>query len=133
MEKWLGAAGICLNDKNELLMVLEGRLEGAGKWSVPTGGLADKETFEECAVREVREETGYKVEVVEKLKVKSGVYEDIQIAYEVHYFSMKIIGGKAQIQDPDRLIMDIAWKAQAEIRSLDLNYPEDREYLLARF
>ncbi|MDN7243053.1 NUDIX hydrolase [Planococcus sp. N028] len=133
MEKWLGAAGICFNDKNELLMVLEGRLEGEGKWSVPTGGVAGNETFEECVVREIGEETGFSVEVIEKLQVKSGIYEGIQIAFEVHYFGVKIIGGKAQIQDPDNLIMDIAWKSKEEVTHLELNYPEDREYLMEQF
>ena len=27
MEKWFGAAGICLNDNSELLMVLQGKPE----------------------------------------------------------------------------------------------------------
>lgn len=130
MKKWSGAAGISVNDKAELLMVLEGRLEGTKKWSVPSGGLEDKETFEECVLREIEEETGYIGEIVEKLDVKSGLYEDINVAFEVHYFLVKIIGGQPQIQDPDNLICDIDWKSEAELKNLDLNYPEDREFLI---
>jgi 8-oxo-dGTP diphosphatase len=130
MEKWMGAAGICLNGKRELLMVLEGRIEEEEKWSVPTGGLAANKTFEECVIREVEEETGYKVRVVEALRRKSGVYEDFNIAYEVQYFSVEIVGGRLQIQDPDKLIQAIDWKPQEELVDLGLNYPEDREYLI---
>lgn len=126
MEKWLGAAGICCNENNELLMVLE----TLGKWTVPTGGKMGHETFEECIIREIAEETGYIAEIAEKLKVKSGTYDDIQIAYEVHYFLVKIIGGTAHIQDPDQLIVDIAWKPEQEVAVLEMNYPEDREYLI---
>jgi 8-oxo-dGTP diphosphatase len=129
MKKWLGASGICFNEHNELLMVLE----GAGKWTIPTGGVNEDETFEECIVREMAEETGFNAAVVEKLQVKNGIYEDIGIAYEVHYFLMKITGGKAQIQDPDNLVLDIAWKSAEEVQHLALNYPEDRVYLVEQF
>ncbi|MGI2328488.1 NUDIX hydrolase [Planococcus sp. YIM B11945] len=129
MKKWIGAAGICLNGNNELLMVLEGE----GKWTVPTGGVNADETIEDCVIREIWEETGYIAEISEKLQVKTGVYEEIQIAYEAHYFLVTIIGGNAQIQDPDNLVLDIAWKTEAELRNLVMNYPEDRNYLLAQF
>ena len=131
MKTWHGAAGICINEKSELLMVLEGRLEKEEKWSLPSGGLEENETFEECVIREIAEETGYIAEVIKELKIKRGRYEDIDIAYEVHYFSVKVTGGQAQIQDPDNLIRDIEWKSEEQLRTLELNYPEDREELIS--
>lgn len=131
METWYGAAGICVNESSELLMVLEGETEETQKWSIPTGGLEKGETFEQCVLREIEEETGYTAEILAEIKVKKGAYEHLNIAYEVHYIIVKITGGEAKIQDPDGLILDIAWKTARELRVLPLSYPEDREELLS--
>lgn len=132
MEKWTGAAGICVNDRNELLMVREEIAGGGSAWTVPAGGVEPPETVEQCAVREMAEETGYLARVQEKLRVKSGEYEHLGIVYEVHYFLMEAIGGQAQLQDPDNLVREIGWKPLQEVKSLPLVYPEDREYLASR-
>ncbi|WP_341201010.1 NUDIX hydrolase [Planomicrobium okeanokoites] len=131
METWYGAAGICINESSQLLMVLEGETVETQKWSIPTGGLEKGETFEQCVLREIEEETGFTAEILTKLKVKKGVYEHLNIAYEVHYFAVNIIGGEAKIQDPDESILDIAWKPAEELRMLPFSYPEDRDELLS--
>lgn len=64
-----------MNAQNELLMVREETTDGASAWTVPTGGVEPGETIEECAIREMAEETGYLVEIVEKLKIKKGEYK----------------------------------------------------------
>src|SRR5690554_6169413 len=120
MRKWFGSSGVCINDHGEVLMVLQGKPEEDKKWSIPSGGQEGNETLEECCVRELREETGYDVEVIEEIMVKKGAYEEINISYEVHYFLVNIIGGERKIQDPDNLIYDIAWKTVEELKSLEL-------------
>lgn len=127
--KWIGAAGICVNAQNQLLMVREKTGKGASSWSVPTGGVETGETNEQCAIREMAEETGYAAEIRQKLKVKKGTYEKLGIIYEVHYFLMVIIGGQLQLQDPDQQVMEIAWKSLEELDALPLTYPEDRDFL----
>lgn len=128
MEKWYGSAGICINEYGELLMVLQGKPEERKTWAVPSGGRENNETFESCCTREIEEETGYTVEVVEELRVKKGNYENIY--YEAHYFLVKLVGGERKIQDPDHLIYDIAWKSAEELKNLELSFPEDREFLI---
>lgn len=130
MEKWSGAAGICVNEQGHLLMVLQGTPEEEKTWSIPSGGKEDGETFEVCCVREIKEETGYLTKVIEKVQVKKRTYDDVQVEAEVHYFEVAIIGGEMQIQDPDQLIYDIAWKTVDELKSLPLTFPEDRAFLL---
>lgn len=123
MKKWFGSAGICVKEQR-VLMVLQGTIDEPKQWSVPSGGLLKGESFEECCIREVREETGYDIKIIRPLFKKETRY------LEVYYFKIDIIGGKAKIQDPDNLIYEISWKSIEEINNLALTYPEDRELLI---
>ncbi|SDP06620.1 ADP-ribose pyrophosphatase YjhB, NUDIX family [Paenibacillus sp. yr247] len=122
MEKWTGSAAICINEKKELLMILQGKPEEEKRWSVPSGGKNTNESYEQCCVREVWEETGYKVAVNMKVFVKG---EGL-----VHYFEVNLLSGVPTIQDPDELIHEIAWKSASQIAELDLCFEEDRQLLL---
>ncbi|MFA1820176.1 NUDIX hydrolase [Virgibacillus oceani] len=130
MKQWSGSAGVCVNENAELLMILQGKPEEKKKWSIPSGGREKGETFEECCIREVEEETGYIVKVVEKIKLKRARYDYWNTVAEVHYFLVQIVGGNRNFQDPDQLIYDIAWKTINEIKTIDLSFPEDRELLI---
>lgn len=125
MRKWVGAAGCCINDDCKLLMV-KGNDDDI--WSVPSGGQELNESLEECCVREVWEETGYKVEVVRHLTTKKGTWGEWNA--EVHYFLVRLIGGSKQFQDPDALIGNIDWISRSDIGQLQLQYPEDHELLM---
>jgi ADP-ribose pyrophosphatase YjhB (NUDIX family) len=68
----------------KLLLVQEADPDIYGLWNQPAGHVEPGETFEECALREAREETGYDVELIGV----QGVYydmaagdEDINICY----------------------------------------------------
>ena len=129
MEKWYGSAGVCVNEKGQLLMVLQGKPEEKKLWTIPSGGKEDLETFEDCCVREIKEETGYQVEIVRKLKAKEGKTFGIDVV--VQYFEVKIVGGTMEINDPDGLIHEVAWKSAKDLEDLDLSFPEDRSFLSA--
>ncbi|GGD11967.1 NUDIX hydrolase [Pontibacillus salipaludis] len=130
MHKWKGASGVCVNENNELLMVLQGKPEEVKKWTAPSGGVEEGETYDECCLREFNEETGNKAEIIEKVNVKKGRNENHQIDYEVHYFKVKVIGGTRKLQDPDQLIHAIEWKTKEELAILPLAFKEDQEFLL---
>lgn len=130
---WKGAAGVCINEDNQLLMVLQAAPDEEPKWSVPSGGLEGDETFEECCIREFEEETGLKVEVVSKLQDKKGLNAQFGISYELQYFQVRVMSGELTVQDPDELILDIAWKSVTELDHLAMSYPDDLEFLKALF
>ncbi|OOE08946.1 DNA mismatch repair protein MutT [Fictibacillus arsenicus] len=109
-------------------MVLQGTPEEEKRWSAPSGGLEMGETLEDCAIREVWEETGYVVKIKEKLHIKEGISFGIQ--FKVQYFSAEIVGGSPFIQDPDGLIYDIRWVSFEELKLLNMSFPEDRELLM---
>ena len=110
-------------------MVLQGKPEEKKLWTIPSGGKEDLETFEDCCVREIKEETGYQVEIVRKLKAKEGKTFGIDVV--VQYFEVKIVGGTMEINDPDGLIHEVAWKSAKDLEDLDLSFPEDRSFLSA--
>jgi 8-oxo-dGTP diphosphatase len=62
----LGAYAILVDDRERILLALwnEGHTLA---WTLPGGGVEPGESPEEAAVREVREETGYDVELVRLL------------------------------------------------------------------
>jgi ADP-ribose pyrophosphatase YjhB (NUDIX family) len=128
---WYGSAGVCVNDKSEILMVLQGRQEERKTWSIPSGVMEKGETFEECCKREIEEETGYIVDIVQELQIKKGCYLEHNVKHEVHYFLVEAIGGSRKIQDPDHLIYDIQWISLDALKIIELTFPEDREYLIS--
>ena|SRR5690625_4209794 len=128
MKKLYGAAAVCINEKGELLMVKQGTPEEEKKWSVPSGIKEEGETFEQCCIREIEEETGYDIKVIRKLKVKQLNVSHMSI--QIHYFEVEVVGGQPVIQDPDDLIYEIKWQSAKTIKQLKLSYPEDRQFLL---
>lgn len=62
----VGAYAVLVDDAERILLALwnEGDVPA---WTVPGGGVEDGETPEQAAVREVREETGYDIELVRLL------------------------------------------------------------------
>lgn len=80
-------------------------------------------------VREAWEETGYRVRVTEKLHEKRGQSYGWNV--EVHYFLVAVVSGASCVQDPDKLIHEVAWKSRADIVDLDLSFPEDIALLLS--
>lgn len=127
MIKWQGAAAICMNAENHLLMVLQGTKEEEKTWAVPSGGKEAMEDFQTCCIREVYEETGYKVNIIKEIYHKNTAY------VEVRYFETVMIGGQMTIHDPDELIYDIAWQSKDKVARLPLTFPEDRPFLLSLF
>ena len=125
MSNWKGAAGVCVNEKNEVLLVLQGVPGEEKKWTVPAGGVEGNETLEQCCVREFFEETGLTVQVIEKLNVRAGEYEDSAVSFEVTYFKVEVTGGEITLQEGDEWIVDVAWKPISELEELELAYPDD--------
>jgi 8-oxo-dGTP pyrophosphatase MutT (NUDIX family) len=58
----VAAGGLVFNENKELLMIYR-----RSKWDLPKGKLDEGETIEECAIREVEEETGVQQIILGKL------------------------------------------------------------------
>jgi 8-oxo-dGTP diphosphatase len=74
----LGAYAWCERDGAVLLTRVSPHGPGGGLWTLPGGGLDFGEDPAAGAIREVREETGYHVELGDLVGVRSGVLEPSQ-------------------------------------------------------
>ncbi len=71
-------------------------------WNLPGGGLKDNETFKECCIREIEEETGYLVEPMSELLVINEFYEEYK--YVNHYFICNVVGeGEFNLTKSERI------------------------------
>jgi 8-oxo-dGTP pyrophosphatase MutT (NUDIX family) len=110
------AGGLVQNEKKELLMMLR-----RGKWDLPKGKLDKGEKLEDCAVREVEEETGLKkVKLVSPLCITYHTYHEGArfILKESHWYTMKVTGEQQLIPQTEEDILEIKWVTPKEAQQL---------------
>lgn len=129
MSNWKGAAGVCINEKDEVLLVLQGPPDEEKKWGVPSGPLEGGESLEESCEREFFEVTGLSVQVIGRLKVQEDSYDNADISIELHYFQVEVTGGQIVKMEDDPWIAEVSWKPVNEIRNLEWAYPAEIELI----
>ena len=101
------AGGVVKNEKDGLLMIFR-----RGKWDFPKGKLDKGEKLEDCAVREVAEETGLKdIKLVCPLIVTYHTYHEGSryVLKESHWFAMTVSGEQKLTPQIEEDISDIKW------------------------
>src|SRR3954471_10562178 len=109
------AGGLVKNIEEKILMIFR-----RGKWDLPKGKLDKGEKIEDCAIREVKEETGLKnVKLNSPLLVTYHTYHEGTkfVLKESHWFSMTITGEQKLVPQTEEDIFDIKWIDQGEINS----------------
>jgi 8-oxo-dGTP diphosphatase len=113
------AGGVVLDGDDRVLAVHRPRYDD---WSLPKGKLDPGETWEEAALREVREETGLECDLGEELS--STRYHDRKGRSKlVRYWLMDPVGGEFA---PNDEVDELRWLTPAEAVAL-LTYPRDKE------
>lgn len=103
----VAGGGLVYNEKEEILMIFR-----MSKWDLPKGKLDSGETIEECALREVQEETGLKNIVLgKKLGITYHTYTErgTLILKESHWFAMKASGNEVLIPQTEEDILEVKW------------------------
>ena len=126
---WVGGARVVvLNDQNEVLMVRH-RQEGINIWLVPGGNVEGNECSLEAAVREVREETGIDVEIIQLIWHVEEVSPERGQRF-VNFFLGKSIGGELALgTDPERgkneqVMEEVMFVCREKMQGLEVLYPE---------
>jgi 8-oxo-dGTP pyrophosphatase MutT (NUDIX family) len=102
-------------DVSGLQVVLVGRARPE-RWSIPKGTPIAGETLEETAVREVREETGLSVRILERLGDITYWFSTRGTRHHktVHFYLLEALGGSMDDHDWENDF--VAWVPEAETR-----------------
>ena len=109
----LAAGGLVENEKKERLLIFR-----RGKWDLPKGKLDKAEKLEDCAIREVEEETGLKnIGLLSPLTVTYHVYHEGSrfILKESHWYRMKVTGDQILQPQTEEDITAIKWVRKEEL------------------
>jgi ADP-ribose pyrophosphatase YjhB (NUDIX family) len=89
--------------KNRDLLVQEKQEKVYGKWNIPAGYVDKDEEVEHAAIREVKEESGYDVE----LDGLIGIYHDTTKEPVKQVYKAHIVGDDLKIQEDE--ILNAKW------------------------
>jgi 8-oxo-dGTP pyrophosphatase MutT (NUDIX family) len=124
------AGGLVKNDSGEILLIFR-----RGKWDLPKGKLDENESIAECALREVREETGLRqLKIGTPLGITFHTYYqyDKDFLKESHWFAMKAAGDQNLIPQTEEDITEISWAKPEELEKyLQNTFPTIADILKA--
>jgi 8-oxo-dGTP diphosphatase len=125
---------VCLSKDDKILFLKEGGKLAFGLWSFPGGHVDEGESFEEAAIREAREESGYQISlekiiydsIITNTEYKGSKGDTDQV--EIKIFKGVIIGGNLQI---DEQALDLQWLTKEEVLKLPLRWNFLKDLILS--
>ena len=109
------AGGLVMNGNDEVLLIYR-----KGKWDLPKGKKEKGEKLEDCALREVEEETGLKqVKLISPLTVTYHTYHEGSryMLKDSHWFNMKASAKQQLVPQKEEDIHEIKWVAAEDLVS----------------
>jgi 8-oxo-dGTP pyrophosphatase MutT (NUDIX family) len=120
--------GLVENENGEVLLIFR-----RGVWDLPKGKQDEGETIEQCAIREVQEETGLQaVTSKEFLLTTYHTYNDYghSVLKESYWFRMKASDSEPLVPQTIEDIHEIKWVPKAELgKYLESTFPSVRDVL----
>jgi 8-oxo-dGTP pyrophosphatase MutT (NUDIX family) len=107
--------GLVMNNNSDVLLIYR-----RGKWDLPKGKQDKGETLEDCAVREVMEETGLKKLALENLLLITyhTYHEGTKfIMKESHWYAMKVNGDQKLVPQTEEDIVEIKWVKPSDLKN----------------
>ncbi len=118
---------IVISSEGKILLVRH-RKGNRQYWVLPGGRLEYGETFEECAVREIKEETGLDVEVVRFLFLSEAIAPDRSRHIVNVYLKAKEIGGVLKVGN-EPVLAGVDYISMDELENMTL-FPPVSEHIL---
>lgn len=102
--------GVIITKDQQVLLLRRRNTHGAGTWSTPGGHLDFGETPEQCAVREVKEETGLDIDAVAFRAITNDVFAAEGRHYITIWMEGRYTGGEPILAAPYEA-SEIGWFA----------------------
>lgn len=122
------AGGLVLNENKELLFIFR-----RGKWDLPKGKLDVGETLEQCALREVEEETGLKnISLKNNLLTTYHTYDENgkHILKESTWYEMHVKGNQKLIPQTVEDIHEAKWVKKENLNDvLSNSFPSVKDVI----
>ena len=120
--------GLVRNEEGRMLFMLR-----RGVWDLPKGKLDGHETLEQCALREVEEETGLRSPVLEQpLLITYHTYDESghHILKETHWYSMHVTTTAGMKPQAEEQITELRWIDKHGLKEvLAKTYPSVRDVI----
>lgn len=94
--------GTAIFNKERILMGLRASTLGKDRWAFPGGHLEFKETPEECAVREIYEETGLRVQSLRRIGWTNDYFPEIDAHYITLFMTAHYHSGQLEVKEADK-------------------------------
>lgn len=114
IKKEIAAGGVVTNKEGKVLFIYRNE-----KWDLPKGKLDPGESIEECALREVEEETGVKkLKLENPLQITYHIFKrnDKYLLKEVHWFAMRTSFEGELVGQIEEGIEKVKWKGPNKIK-----------------
>lgn len=105
-------AGVVVKKDGKYLLLQEKQPKAYMLWNFPAGKVDIGESFEQAAIREAKEESGYDVELIKEI----GIFQKISTDAVKHAFEARIIGG--ELKFPENEMLDAKWFTFDEIKQM---------------
>ncbi len=121
------AGGLVFDDDGRVLLIRARDLRNRPVWTLPKGTLITGETSLDAALREVREETGWRCEVVRELEAVTYWFqrEGERVRKTVRWYLMRPL---EKVGEHDHEVDEVAWVSREEALTR-LRYDSDRRLL----
>jgi 8-oxo-dGTP pyrophosphatase MutT (NUDIX family) len=123
------AGGLVVDERGRVLLIRARDLRNQPVWTLPKGTLGPGESSADAALREVREETGYRCEVVRELDAATYWFQrdGARIRKTVRWFLMRPL---EKVGEHDNEVDEVAW-LEREAALGRLRYGSDRRLVEA--
>lgn len=94
--------GVCVIKDKKVLLGKRKNAHGAGSWCFPGGHLEFGESIEQCARREVLEETGLEIENLRRGPFTNDIFETAAKHYVTLFVIADCVGGTLEVKEPHK-------------------------------